>query len=67
MSLLQPVPPIVKAIEETRLIRLTNQGKERIVEPHDHGILNGEVPVAGIPDRWLQQSPDPRLAPDENR
>jgi hypothetical protein len=43
MSVLQPVPLIVKAIEETRMIRLIYHRKERILEPHDHGILNGSV------------------------
>ena len=30
-----------KAIEERRLIRLTYQGKSRVLEPHDYGIHNG--------------------------
>ena len=41
--LLQPVPQILKAIEEARMIRLMYHNKERILEPHDHGILNGSV------------------------
>ena len=44
---LQPVPQIVKAIEETRMIRLMYHDKERILEPHDHGILNGSVQLLG--------------------
>lgn len=47
MSLLQPVPLIVKAIEEVRMIRLMYHGKQRILEPHDHGILNGSVQLLG--------------------
>jgi hypothetical protein len=47
MSLLQPVPLIVKAIEETRMIRLMYHGKKRILEPHDHGVLNGSVQLLG--------------------
>jgi hypothetical protein len=47
MSLLQPVPLIVEAIEEARMIRLIYHGKRRILEPHDHGILNGSVQLLG--------------------
>lgn len=47
MSLLQPVPRIVTAIEQTRIIRLVYHHKERILEPHDHGILNGSVQLLG--------------------
>lgn len=47
MSLLQPVPLIWTAIEQTRMIRLIYHQKERIVEPHDHGILNGSVQLLG--------------------
>ena len=58
MSLLQPVPAIWTAIEQTRMIRLIYHQKERIVEPHDHGILNGSVQllayqVAGSSSRPL--------------
>jgi hypothetical protein len=47
MSLLQSVPQIWTAIEQTRMIRLTYHQKERILEPHDHGILNGSVQLLG--------------------
>jgi hypothetical protein len=47
MPLLEPVPLIVRAIEETRVIRLKYHDKERILEPHDHGILNGSVQLLG--------------------
>jgi hypothetical protein len=41
--LLQPVPLLWKAIEDRRMIRLLYHRKLRILEPHDHGILNGSV------------------------
>lgn len=43
MPQLEPVPLICKATEERRVIRLMYHGKPRVVEPHDHGILNGSV------------------------
>jgi hypothetical protein len=45
--LLEPVPQIYTAIEQTRMLRLMYHGKERILEPHDHGILNGSVQLLG--------------------
>jgi len=59
MSLLQPVPLIVKAIEETRMIRLMYHDKVRILEPHDHGILNGSVQLLGWQIRGLSSRPLP--------
>jgi hypothetical protein len=47
MALLEPVPLIWTAIEQTRVLRLMYHGKERILEPHDHGILNGSVQLLG--------------------
>jgi hypothetical protein len=47
MSLLPPVPLLWRAIEQTRIIRLIYHHKERILEPHDHGILNGSVQLLG--------------------
>jgi hypothetical protein len=47
MSLLEPVPLIWTAIEQTRMIRLVYHQKLRIIEPHDHGILNGSVQLLG--------------------
>jgi hypothetical protein len=41
--LLQPHPLLWTAIENTRMIRFAYHGRGRIVEPHDHGILNGAV------------------------
>lgn len=43
MSLLQPNPLLWTAIEHKRMIRLVYHRKDRILEPHDHGILNGSV------------------------
>jgi hypothetical protein len=40
MLLLQPNPLLWTAIEQRRIIRLLHHGKNRILEPHDHGILN---------------------------
>lgn len=65
--MLEPVPQICTAIEQTRMIRLIYHGKERILEPHDHGILNGSVQllgyqVAGASSRplpnWLRMKTD---------
>ena len=43
LMLLQPQPLLWTAIENTRMIRFTDHGKDRLVEPHDHGILNSSV------------------------
>jgi hypothetical protein len=40
---LQSHPQIYKAIEQRRMMQLVYHGRERIIEPHDHGILNGSV------------------------
>ena len=55
---LQPHPMLWTAIEETRIIRFAYHGKDRVAEPHDHGILNGSVQllswqVAGRSSRRL--------------
>ena len=47
MPLLEPVPEILTAIDQARMLRLMYHGKERILEPHDHGILNGSVQLLG--------------------
>ena len=47
MSRLEPDPLIRTAIEQRRLIRLIYHGKVRILEPHDHGILNNAVQLLG--------------------
>jgi len=41
--LLQPDPLLWRAIENRRMIRLLYHRRLRILEPHDHGILNGSV------------------------
>jgi hypothetical protein len=56
--LLQPHPLLWTAIENTRMIRFAYHGKDRLAEPHDHGILNGSVQlliwqVAGSSSRRL--------------
>jgi hypothetical protein len=43
MVLLQPNPLLWTAIGDRRMIRLLYHRKNRILEPHDHGILNGSV------------------------
>jgi len=47
MLLLQPMPEIWTAIEQTRMLRLVYHNKVRVLEPHDHGILNGSVQLLG--------------------
>ena len=41
--MLQPDPVLWKAIEERRMIRLLYHPRLRIVEPHDHAILNASL------------------------
>ena len=45
--LLKPDPLLRSAIEHKRMIRLVYHGRHRLVEPHDHGILNGSVQLLG--------------------
>ena|ERR1700686_635827 len=45
--LLQPNPLLWTAIEHKLMIRLIYHSKNRIVEPHDHGVLNGSVQLLG--------------------
>jgi hypothetical protein len=59
MRLLQPVLQIVTAIEQTRMIRLMYHDKERILEPHDHGILNGSVQLLGYQTDGSSSRPIP--------
>jgi hypothetical protein len=47
MLLLEPDPLLLEAIENKRMIRLIYHSKNRILEPHDHGILNGSVQLLG--------------------
>jgi hypothetical protein len=56
--LLQPHPLLWTAIETKRMIRFAYHGKDCLVGPHDHGILNGSVQllswqVAGCSSRIL--------------
>lgn len=43
----KPDPLLWQAIEHRRMIRLVYHGKERLVEPHDHGVLNGSLQLLG--------------------
>ena len=47
MLLLEPDPQLWTAIEQARLILLIYHRKSRILEPHDHGILNGSLQLLG--------------------
>lgn len=44
---LEPVPAICTAIEQARMMQVLYHDKIRVVEPHDHGILNGSVQMLG--------------------
>jgi hypothetical protein len=43
----KPDPLLCQAIECKRMIRLLYHGKERLVEPHDHGVLNRSLQLLG--------------------
>jgi|ERR1700747_8966 hypothetical protein len=58
--LLQPHPLIWTAIENRRMIRFLYHGKDRVVEPHDHGILNGSVQLLS----WQVAGRSSRLLPN---
>jgi hypothetical protein len=45
--MLQPDPLLCQAIEHRHMIRLVYHGKQRLVEPHDYGVLNGAVQLLG--------------------
>jgi len=45
--LLKPDPLLWAVIKHRRIIRLLYHGKDRVVEPHDHGMLNGSVQLLG--------------------
>jgi hypothetical protein len=45
--LLQPHPVLYEAIERRRMLQLVYHGKKRLLEPHDHGILNSSVQLLG--------------------
>ena len=56
----QPHPLLWTAIENTLMIRFTYHGKDRLVEPHDHGILNGSVQLLS----WQVAGPSSRPLPN---
>jgi hypothetical protein len=55
----QPDPLLWQAIERKRMIRLVYHGKERLVEPHDHGVLNGAVQLLGYQVAGFSSRPLP--------
>ena len=59
MPLIKPVPEIRTAIEQARMLRLIYHGKQRILEPHDHGILNGSVQLLGYQTGGASSRPLP--------
>jgi hypothetical protein len=59
MPLLEPVPLIWAAIEQMRMLRLMYHDKERILEPHDHGILNRSVQLLGYQTAGSSNRPLP--------
>src|SRR6202051_2479508 len=59
-GLFKPDPLLWQAIERRRIIRLVYHGKERLVEPHDHGILNGTVHLLGDQDAGSSTPPLPK-------
>jgi hypothetical protein len=56
---LKPNPQIWMAIEQRRLIRFVYHNKLRIVEPHDHGILNSSVQLLSYQIRGFSSRPLP--------
>jgi hypothetical protein len=59
MALLEPVPKIRMAIDQARMLRLMYHDKARILEPHDHGILNGSVQLLGYQTAGASSRPLP--------
>src|SRR5579863_9173626 len=59
MALLEPVPKIRMAIDRACMLRLMYHDKERILEPHDHGILNGSVQLLGYQTAGASRRPLP--------
>ena len=60
MSLLQPDPLLWTAIDHRRMLRLLYHGRNCILEPHDHGILNGSVQLLS----WQVSGRSSRLLPN---
>jgi hypothetical protein len=59
VPLIKPVPEIRTAIEQARMLRLIYHDKQRILEPHDHGILNGSVQLLGYQTGGASSRPLP--------
>jgi hypothetical protein len=57
--MLQPDPLLWQAIERRRMIRLIYHGKERLVEPHDHGVLNDSLQLLGYQTAGASSRPLP--------
>ncbi len=57
--MLQPDPLLWQAIERRRKIRLIYHGKERLVEPHDHGVLNDSLQLLGYQTAGASSRPLP--------
>src|SRR6476661_3588605 len=52
-------PQISKAIKQKRMMRLIYHDKVRIIEPHDHGILNGSVQLLAWQGDGVSSRPIP--------
>src|ERR1700748_2881619 len=59
----QPDPLLWQAIERRHMIRLVYHGKERLVEPHDHGVLNGSPQLLGYQTAGSSSRPLPNWIP----
>jgi hypothetical protein len=55
-----PDPQIRFAIEHKRLLRVGYNGRARVVEPHDYGLLNGETKLLVYQRYELAASRHPR-------
>ena len=60
MLLLEPDPMLMEAIENRRMIRLNYHRKNRMLEPHYHGILNGSVQLLGYQVAGSSNRPLPK-------
>src|SRR4051812_15691471 len=55
----KPDPLLWQAIARRRMIRLLYHGKERLAEPHDHGVLNGSLQLLGYQTAGSSSRPLP--------
>jgi hypothetical protein len=55
----QPDPLLWSAIEHRCMIGLVYHGKARLVEPHDHGVLNGSLQLLGFQTAGSSSRPLP--------